>query len=81
MTDEVLREAIHAHVLSKFEGIENATRIRQMSESLSDFVLTAVEKFYNGFLEHGGDLKDVDLDQEIAKEAIDIFWYNAAKKW
>lgn len=52
-----------------------------MTVALDKFVRDSVEKFIKGQTEHGGLLQDRDLDKEIQAEAIDFFWYNAAKQW
>jgi len=52
-----------------------------MSTSLALFIDSAIDKFLKGQLEHGGDIRDRDLDEEIKNEHIDLFWYNEARKW
>lgn len=52
-----------------------------MSDDLVRFVEKAIEKFIKGQVEHGGDIRDRNLDHELMQETIDSFWYNSAKKW
>ena len=52
-----------------------------MSDSLTAFVIEAVEKYEQGQVEHGGDLRDRNHREEIAAETIDLFWYTAAANW
>jgi hypothetical protein len=40
-----------------------------------------VNKFIKGQQEHGGDIRDRKLDDELYQEQIDTFWYNAARYW
>lgn len=53
----------------------------RMTESLTDNTWGKIDKFIKGQTEHGGDIRDRDLDAELSKELDDAFWYNAAKKW
>ena len=52
-----------------------------MAASLADFCEKAVRKYIQGQYEHGGDIRDRDLDIEINHETIDLFWYTSAKSW
>lgn len=53
----------------------------QMTESLTNFIIDATNKYIAGQKEHGGSITDRDLDKEIRHEQIDLFWYLEAKKW
>jgi hypothetical protein len=53
----------------------------QMSWSLVDFVANSTLKFGYGQLEHGGDIRDRNLDAEIKNELTDMFWYQSVKTW
>lgn len=52
-----------------------------MAISLHEFVTLAIDKFIAGQNEHGGDLRDRNLINEMRKETVDHFWYNAAQTW
>ncbi len=54
---------------------------KEMAISLSNFIVNATRKFIAGQKEHGGDIRDRDLDKEISQEQIDLFWYLSAKQW
>jgi len=75
---------LYAHILGIVEeAIPKASSIRQqqLAASLSQFCLKAITKFRVGQEEHGGDIQDRDLDEEIFNEIIDLMWYVYAKKW
>lgn len=52
-----------------------------MAKSLMKFNHDAIRKFIAGQKEHGGDIRERDLKQEMYKEHIDLFWYHAADTW
>lgn len=52
-----------------------------MTDSLTLFVIGAIDKFMDGQEQHGGDICDRDLRAEIRDEQIDQFWYSEAEKW
>lgn len=58
-------------------------RVRRvdMVMSLAVFVHEAIDKYYKGQIEHGGDICDRDLKREIRQEQIDQFWFTEAEKW
>ena len=54
---------------------------RLMASSLSVFVTKAVDKYFKGQKEHGGNITDKDLNAEIQNEITDLMWYNFANSW
>ena len=52
-----------------------------MSKSLHAFMIDSINKFIKGQKEHGGDIRERDLDSEMRQEHIDLFWYQSAKSW
>lgn len=56
-------------------------RRQQMAASLADFCCHAIIKYAAGQKEHGGDILDRDLKQEMVSEHIDMFWYQSAQQW
>lgn len=61
------------------EDILDIETIEFMSETLATFINEAIDKFIKGQKEHGGNIKDRDLNKEINNEVIDLFWYLSAK--
>lgn len=55
-------------------------KVIQLTEDLATFVETAIVKYIKGQLEHGGNISDRDLDNEIDQEVIDLFFYQQARK-
>ena len=60
--------------------VKPETRAR-MALSLFEFIRAATKKFIAGQQEHGGDITDRNLDEELYKEQLDMFWYGEAKTW
>lgn len=56
---------------------------RNMAHSLAAFIEIGVDKFIAGQKEHGGDLRDRNLVDELGAEQIDSFWYGpfGAMNW
>jgi len=82
-TIELLAE-VHDYIdtLNKSEGEPlNSETVVNMSNSLTTFLEQATLKFIAGQKEHGGDIRNRDLDEEMRKEHIDLFWYAEAKGW
>ena len=52
-----------------------------MASSLYTFVQNAIQKYADGQREHGGDIRDRNLLNEINHETIDLFWYQEAMRW
>lgn len=52
-----------------------------MRDSLHAFVLDAINKYYKGQREHGGDITDRNLYEEVRHEQIDQFWFHEAARW
>lgn len=75
IVDVLERKLFTANVNLPVELKEN------MVISLGDFIRDSLDKYIAGQKEHGGDLRDRNLDEEIRKEQIDMFWYSEAKKW
>ena len=77
-----LEDGIHCIIqeIDKKEVLSDDT-IKKMETSLINFVINSTVKFIKGQKEHGGNLADRNLDEEITNETIDIYWYNEAKKW
>ena len=53
----------------------------QIVGSLGIFVNHAICKYIKGQIEHGGDITDRDLHEEIQQEIIDLFFYTEGLKW
>ena len=82
MSDDSLKTCITSRILAlDREGLLPIPVIDEMSGSLTQFCEAAIEKFIKGQKEHGGNITDRDLDEEVRKELLDIFWYTSAKKW
>jgi len=62
------------------DAIDTQTK-ENMSVSLASFIEHGVTKFIAGQREHGGNITDRNLDQELRNEITDIMWYNYAKDW
>lgn len=80
----ILLNAIHEYVKKENFRLGGNLSIEiecGMATSLTDFTMAATEKFIKGQKEHGGDIRDRDLDSEMALELLDLFWYNSAKSW
>jgi hypothetical protein len=75
-----LRMAISNVVYGTTPSVPPLTR-EFMSDSLTAFVLAAIDKFEKGQKEHGGDLRDRNHNKEILNEILDIFWYREASSW
>ena len=69
-----IRELDHDRVLTP-------QMILLMGESLRKFTDAAIIKFIAGQKEHGGDIRERNLEHEIFCEHIDLFWYHAAMSW
>lgn len=69
---EALKLAVSAVVQSR--GLPSATEI-ELTENLTNFVVCSVDKFVKGQKEHGGDIRDRDLNREMMNEIIDLFHY------
>lgn len=54
---------------------------QNMTKSLAEFTEEATRKFIKGQQEHGGDLRDRQLELELFNEQIDFFWYSSARVW
>lgn len=52
-----------------------------IANSLTRFVIDACEKYNKGQKEHGGNLWERQLQQEIRNELIDTFFYTEALAW
>lgn len=77
-----LQNSIACKIITKdIDKILSTDTIAKMSYSLAVFQYKAIAKFINGQKEHGGNLADRNLDEEISMEHIDLFWYNEAKAW
>lgn len=77
-----LQNSIKCKIITKdVDRILSQDTIDKMSYSLAVFQCKAIAKFIKGQKEHGGNLADRNLDEEISMECIDTFWYNEAKAW
>jgi len=76
-----LRKAVHARVLAYFgpAGVPQ-DMIVPYGELLCEDIEKELEKFARGQREHGGDIRDRDLDAEIEPELIDARIYHRCKK-
>jgi hypothetical protein len=77
---ELLKQSIVHHVNMAAPKLTPNIKML-MAISLTQFILDATSKFAAGQLEHGGDIRDRDLQAEIYKEQLDTFWYNKAQSW
>jgi hypothetical protein len=59
----------------------NPNIAEHMANSLTDFVELAIKKFVVGQREHGGDIRTKNLNVELYKEMLDMFWYREAQYW
>lgn len=73
-----IRARVECHRLA---SLLDDRRKQQMTDSLTLFVIGAIDKFMDGQEQHGGDICDRDLRAEIRDEQIDQFWYSEAEKW
>jgi len=74
--EHALRSPILAWI--KFIDPEHTLTAEQsdnMASSLAMFVMLASKKYIDGQKEHGGDIRERNLLQEMANEQIDLFWY------
>lgn len=57
--------------------------LTNMAHSYACFIEKATNKFIKGQIEHGGDLRDRNLNQELSLELQDLFWYGpfGAANW
>ena len=76
-----IKVSIETGVDESLNQLLNSNEIINLSNSLSNFVINAIEKYRKGQNEHGGNLCDRNLQHEISQEIIDLFWYNEASKW
>ena len=76
-----LRKAVHARVRAYFEpaGVPQ-DMIIPYAELLCEDIEKELEKFARGQAEHGGDIRDRDLDAEMEPELIDARIYHRCKK-
>lgn len=56
---------------------------KNMVNSYAVFIEQATAKFIRGQDEHGGDIRDRDLNKEMSAELIDLFFYGpfGAQNW
>lgn len=77
----LLSSAIQHHIRMLNINPKNNTQvvseevIQNMTNSLTSFVNNSSVKFLKGQIEHGGDIRDRDLYNELAQENYDSFWY------
>lgn len=82
------RQTVHliANLAKYIDGLDEQNELNihvreNMAVSLAAFFESAVTKFIAGQREHGGDLTKRNLDEEVRKEHVDMFWYSYAKDW
>ena len=67
-------------ILDKDNILSQLTRDK-INIALTRFVEKSILKFIVGQKEHGGNLEDRNLDEEIYNEILDLHWYLTAKEW
>ena len=77
----LIKSSIHDFIHQAAKDDVNPVIQTLMAESLTKFVINATYKFIRGQKEHGGDIRDKNLDQEIRQEHMDMFWYLRAQEW
>lgn len=76
-----LRKAVHARVAAYLEPAgAPADMIPQYAELMCEDIERELEKFARGQQEHGGDIRDRDLDEELTQELIDARIYQRCKR-
>lgn len=75
-----IRSFIRMHPEIQGSGV-NPIIAEHMTNSLVQFVDSAVTKFALGQRQYGGDIRDKNLKAEIYMEQLDLFWYTAAQTW
>lgn len=74
-------EALGVRVREHFEPAgTDPELIKQFIPALVEWIDGSLAKFANGQREHGGDIRDRDLDREIMKEMFDLQMYVIAKR-
>ncbi len=77
-----IHEDINDIIEAKDENKILSTDIKnKMRRAIIYFIYKSIEKFIKGQEEHGGNLTERNLDEEVYNELIDLYWYNEANKW
>lgn len=83
----MIRSEIESHILAVLDGRKVTLPDQEvlfLRETLTTFVLEAVDKYIQGHIEHTecqGSFLDVDGTKELSPELIDAVIYNGLNRW